>query len=279
MKTAVVLGTFDGLHAGHRAVIAAATGFHSIAVTFRIPPKSLKNPKLLMLPEDREASLLALGICEVAMYEFCDLCRLTAKQFFEFLRLKYNPSRIVCGYNYRFGAGAIGDTALLRKFCEDAGIELFCVEQVSMNDAPISSTNIRNLIKLGDVTGANALLYKPFGFSAKVTSGDKRGRELGFPTINQQYPALLTPLRFGVYESRVIIKGRVYRGITNIGVRPTFKTDSVCSETYIKDFSGDLYGNCVTLEIVRFVRDEQQFSSLQELRAAIVSDVEAVFSE
>ena len=279
MKTAVVLGTFDGLHSGHRAVIAAADGFYSIAVTFRIPPKTLKKPELLMMPESRRQALLELGISEVAMYEFGDLCGLTANQFFEFLRLKYNPTRIVCGYNYRFGKNAVGDTKLLKEYCEAAGVELVCVDEVTVGNEPVSSTKIRGLIKDGEIYAANALLYKSFGFSATVISGDKRGRELGFPTINQQYPELLTLTRFGVYESRVTVGDKVYIGITNIGIRPTFKTEKVFSETYIKDFSGDLYGAMVKIELVRFVRDEKRFENETQLRAAIADDAAKIFGE
>lgn len=279
MKTAVVLGTFDGLHAGHRAVIAAADGFHSVAVTFRIPPKTINEPELLMSPEERRTALIELGIDEVAMYDFGDLCGLTPKQFFEFLRLKYNPSRIVCGYNYRFGKGAQGDANILNEYCKDADIEFVCIGKVTVDDAPVSSTNIRNLVKTGDVATANTLLYKPFGFSAEVISGDRRGRELGFPTVNQQYPEILILPRFGVYESRVVIGNTVYRGITNIGVRPTFKTDKVYSETHIKDFGGDLYGATVKVELVRFIRDEKRFQNEKQLRAAISDDVAKIFGE
>lgn len=279
MKTAVALGTFDGLHAGHRAVISETAGFYSVAVTFRVPPKGVKAPCMLSTPQDRERSLLELGINEVSMYEFEDLCDLTPTQFLDFLRLKYNPSRIVCGFNYRFGKEALGDRAYLSRYCAEHGIEFICVDGVCEDNAPVSSTAIRSLIAAGEVKAANTMLYKPFSFTAEVISGDKRGRKIGFPTINQLYPQLLVVPKFGVYSSVVTVDGKSYKGITNIGVRPTFRTEQVGSETYIKDFSSDIYGESVRIELVDFIREERKFSSLEELKSTIKKDVDSLFDE
>lgn len=279
MKTAVALGTFDGLHAGHRAVIGKTAGFHSVAVTFRIPPKCVSAPLMLMTPQDRERGLLELGINEVSMFEFEDLCDLTPAQFLDFLRLKYNPSRIVCGFNYRFGKGAKGDEAYIADYCSRHGIEFVCVNGVCAGDNPVSSTVIRSLITAGDVKTANTMLYKPFGFASEVLGGDRRGREIGFPTVNQLYPQLLLKPKFGVYSSVVTVEGKSYRGITNIGMRPTFKTEQVGSETYIKDFSSDIYGKSVRIELTDFIRAEMKFETLEALKSAIENDVKQVFGE
>ncbi len=279
MKTAIALGTFDGLHKGHRAVLSKTQGFYSVAVTFRVPPKVLKSPCLLMTPQDRKRALLELGINEVSMFEFEDLCDLSPAQFLDFLRLKYNPSRIVCGFNYRFGKEAKGDSGYILDYCKRHDIEFICVDSVSQNGNPISSTAIRGLIASGDVEAANELLYKPFGFETEVVSGDRRGTKIGFPTINQVYPELLATSKFGVYASSVTVDGKRYKGITNIGVRPTFKTEQVGSETYIKDFSSQIYGKSVRIELERFIRAERKFSSIDELLDAIKKDVNTLFDE
>lgn len=279
MKTAVALGTFDGLHAGHRAVLSKTQGFYSVAVTFRIPPKGVNTPRMLMTPHDRHQALIELGINEVAMFDFEDLCNLTPRQFLDFLRLKFNPTRMVCGFNYRFGKGAQGDRQYLSNYCTEHGIEFLCVESVCEDTTPVSSTSIRDLISFGDIKIANTMLYKPFGFTAEVIAGDHRGTKIGFPTINQLYPQLLVTPKFGVYSSVVMVDGKKYSGITNIGIRPTFKTEQVGSETYIKDFSYNIYGKSVRVELMDFIREEKKFSSLDELQSAIKKDVDSLFNE
>lgn len=275
MKTAIAFGTFDGLHGGHRAVIAETLPYNSIAVTFRIPPKSviLNKPELLILPEEREKRLYDLGVKQVVMQDFNDVRNIDAEEYLESICKKYNPQKIVCGFNYRFGLGAKGDTVLLNDFCRQNGIEFCCVKPQLDGDTVISSTFIRECIKNGRVEKANSLLYGGFSFLAEVIHGDARGRTLGFPTANYLYPELLVQAKFGVYISRIIVDGKSYDAITNIGIRPTFKTDSVRCETYIKDFSGDIYGKTVKTELVKFVRSEQKFNSLEELKSAITNDV------
>ncbi len=275
MKTAIVLGTFDGLHAGHRAVIEKAEGFFSIAVTFDTPPKSVFSgePQLLMLPDEREKRLKQLGISQVVMQQFEDVKDIDAEEYLELLKQRYNPQRIICGFNYAFGKGAAGDQTHIDKFCKQNGIEFICVPPVLKDDKVLSSTHIRKLIRDGNMAEASAQIYGGFAFTAPVIHGDARGRELGFPTANQEYPSSLVKLKFGVYISRVTIDQKQYNAITNIGIRPTYQTDIVGCETFIKDFSGDIYGKQMTTELLRFVREEQKFSSIDELKNAILKDV------
>lgn len=275
MKTAIVLGTFDGLHEGHRAVLEKAKGFFSIAVTFDIPPKSFftKKQQLLMLPNDRVERLKRLGIDRVDIQKFADIKDIEATKYLELLKQKYNPQRIVCGFNYRFGKNATGDITLIDNFCRQNDIEFICVSQVRFKDETLSSTYIRNLIYKGNIAEANSHIYGGFSFVAPVIHGDARGRELGFPTANQEYPEQLLNLRFGVYLSRVYIDEKSYLAVTNIGIRPTYQTDTVGCETYIKDFSGDIYGKLMRTELLEFIREEQRFSSPEELKKAIINDV------
>lgn len=275
MKTAIALGTFDGLHKGHRAVISETRPYYSIAVTFYVPPKSVmtNEPQLLILPKDRENRLKELGINQVVMQDFDKVRDIEASQYVEDLCKKYNPSRIVCGFNYRFGKKALGNTDFLADFCSRKGIEFCCVSPQYEGQSIISSTAIREYIKSGEVQTASKLLYGGFSFAAQVLHGDARGRKIGFPTANQIYPELLVKPKFGVYKSRVTFDGKCYDGVTNIGIRPTYKTDTVGCETYIKNFKGNIYGKEMRLELLRFMRTEQKFNSLAELKSAILNDV------
>lgn len=275
MKTAIALGTFDGLHAGHRAVLNETKGFHSIAVTFKIPPKSVMSGKiqLLILPDDRKNRLEQLGIDRVVMQDFNSVKEIPANEYLENLKKNYNPSRIVCGFNYRFGKGAIGDTDLLAEFCGQNGIELIVVPPVKNDDGIISSTVIRGYIADGEIKKASDSICGGFKFTAPVLHGDARGRTIGFPTANQEYPEMLVVPKLGVYMSRVTVDGRCYNSITNVGVRPTYKTKSIGCETYIKEFNGNLYGKSITTELLCFIRPEQKFEGLKELKNAILNDI------
>lgn len=275
MKTAIALGTFDGLHMGHRAVLEQTSGFFSVAVTFDVPPKSVLTgkPQMLILPDDRIRRLKELGINQVCMQSFEDVKKINALDYLEYLKQKYNPARIVCGFNYRFGYNAEGNTELLAEFCKENGIEFICVPPVKKDGKAISSTQIRELMRQGNIEEAATQIYGGFGFTAAVLHGDARGRVLGFPTANQNYPEELVKLRHGVYISRVTVDGKAYNAITNVGVRPTYLTDTVGCETFIKDFCGDIYGKEMKTELLRFVRGEQKFESIDALKNAIINDV------
>lgn len=278
MKTAIALGTFDGLHKGHLAVIKKTEGFFGIAVTFCLPPKNVifGEPQLLILPNERKMLLEKLGIDQVVMQNFEDIRNIEALSYLKDLKKKYNPARIICGFNYRFGKDALGNTEMLTQFCRQNNIEFCCVEAQTYDKKAISSTVLREYIKNGEIEKANKLLYNGFSFTAEVSHGDARGRTIGFPTANQLYPELLVKPKFGVYISQVTVDGKNYNAITNIGVRPTYKTNTVGCETYIKDFSGDIYGKQMKTRLIKFVREEQKFSSLEELKKAILNDVKLI---
>lgn len=275
MKTALALGTFDGLHKGHRKVLSLPDGMKKIAVVFPLPPKALitGKPLALMSPEDKISAIRALGTDEIFSLDFEKVRDMLPEEFLEYLADKFSPSLISCGFNYRFGKNAAGDKVLLEGFCNNRGIILNCREPVTENGETVSSTEIRHFLQNGEVEKANALLYKPFSYTAEVISGDRRGRTLGFPTVNQRYPSYLLPPKFGAYVSRVTVSGQEYDGITDIGMRPTFKTDYIISETFIKNFSGDIYGETVTVSPRSFVRGEVRFSSAAELKAQINADL------
>lgn len=275
MKTSIALGTFDGVHAGHRAVLNLPKNSKKIAVSFKIPPKAVLTGEssLLITPENKCRILKELGIDETVLLDFSVVKEWKPEEFLEFLKEKYNPSFISCGFNYHFGKFGKGDAEMLGDFCEKNGIGFSCHEMVTENGQAISSSYIRGLIGNGEIDKANAMLFEPFSFESEVIEGDKRGRTMGFPTVNQRYPEGLAKLKFGVYKTKVSFDDKEYFGVTNIGIRPTFETDYIISETFIKDFSGDLYGKNIKVTPIQFLREEKKFSSLEELIQQIKSDI------
>ncbi|MBO5210827.1 MAG: riboflavin biosynthesis protein RibF [Clostridia bacterium] len=276
MKTAIALGTFDGLHTAHRQVLSLPDGYKKVAVTFKKPPKMviLGQNELLLTEDQKYEYLKEFGIDEVITLDFSKVRNDTPESFFKYLKDELGADFIACGFNYRFGKNGAGDTALLSEFCKESQVELRVSNSFLLPDGtPLSSSYIRSLLKGGQVTQANRFLFKPFCFTAPVQKGDQRGRTIGFPTINQKYPADLVKLRFGVYKTRVLVDGKSYEAITDIGIRPTYETDFVISETFIKDFSGDLYGKEITVIPVEFLRDEKKFSNIKELKKQIELDL------
>ncbi len=272
-KVAVCLGTFDGLHKGHLTVLknGLESKMNSVALAFSYPPAN--SSAAIMQQEDKLVALKSLGFRKVAFLDYNNFKDMTAGDFEEYLVNRFNVGKICCGYDYTYGKGRQGNPETLASFCAERGIELSVAEPVCVDNVPLSSTVIREYIKNGEIEKANSLLYRPFGFTAEVIEGDKRGRTFGFPTINQKYPEGLVKAKFGVYLVEVEVDGKRYRGVANIGVRPTYKTNCCMSETYIKDFSGDLYGKQVKISLIKFLREEREFSSADELIAQIKADI------
>lgn len=274
-KTAVALGTFDGVHKGHRAVLDLSRGYENrVAVTFESPPKSDITGKvgLITTVKDKCDILKTLGFSEVCLLDFGKVRDMHADEFLDYLKNKYSPSLISCGFNYRFGRGGEGNKDTISAFCKKNGMEFSCAECVYEDGKAVSSTAIRDMLSKGLIECADRLLCKPFSFEAEVITGDRRGRTIGFPTVNQRYPDELVRIKFGVYKTSVLIDGRRYTGITNIGIRPTYRSDFIISETNILGFSGNLYGKKLRIIPVRFIRPEKRFSSAEELKSQIAED-------
>jgi len=187
-KYAVALGMFDGVHIGHKAVLSGAVNspYKSVAVTFSSIP--FKTGGSIATATDKEQKLRAFGVDEVLFLEFNEVCSLSPEEFLNYLKEKYNLAKICCGFNYRFGKKAAGDTAFLSAWCKAQGIEFFECPEVLFKDKTVSSTRIKELLSAGDVQTANLLLEEEFSFSAEVQKGDARGRTWGFPTLNQRWP-------------------------------------------------------------------------------------------
>ena len=277
MKTAIAFGVFDGLHPGHRAVLEATKGYKRMAVTFfHLPKFDNKDTGLLFTLEDRKSALALLGMEEVVCLDLEKYKDMPPKDFLDAITEKYDTALIACGENFRFGKGAAGDVSLLKTYTEKKNIKLAVVPIMQGENGAISSSYLRALLKEGNIALANKYLYKPFHITAIVKSGDKRGRELGFPTINQELPQGLLKPKSGVYAAKTVINGKEYKAVTDIGTRPTYAIDHIAAETHIIGYSGDLYGKEITVYLEKFLRPEQKFNSRNELINAINNDITEV---
>jgi riboflavin kinase/FMN adenylyltransferase len=275
-KYAIALGMFDGVHMGHKAVLSGAVNspFKSVAVTFSSIP--FKTGGSIMTTADKERKLRDFGIDEVLMLDFFEIKDLSPAEFLELLGKKYNIGKICCGFNYRFGKKAAGDTEFLSAWCSEREIEFFECPAVTFEGETVSSTYIKSLIAEGKTELASKLLGEDFYFTAEVVGGDKRGRTFGFPTANQLYPENIVKPKNGVYQTVVTIDGKNFDGVTNIGLRPTYITDYISAETFILDYSSDCYGKEVKTALVKYLRDEKKFDSKEELISAINENAEYV---
>ncbi len=283
--TAIALGYFDGVHLGHRAVISSAqsrkqAGLSTCVFSFAVTthnPKSGKGRLNIATDTLKHELMRRLGVDYYIVPDFSELMGLSAPDFVNLLITHFGVREVYCGANFRFGKGASGDAVLLRELCQRQGAQVFLVPDVLLDGQPVSSSRIRLLLGQGDVKKAGELLGRPYSFDFVVTQGRRLGRSIGAPTINQYFePHLLVP-RYGVYASYVCIGGKRLPAVTNIGVRPTVDTQSPpLSETCILDFDGDLYGKRVEVHLVRYLRPEQRFDSVDKLKIAVEQDIQSV---
>lgn len=277
-ELAAALGSFDGLHLGHRQVIGntlSAPGLRPAVITFQQNPSvSLqKKPVPLLTTNEQKLALLEeMGVEVVYLLPFDRIRDMEPEDFVEALYRVCRVRALSCGFNFRFGKNGRGDAGLLKELCREKGIELSVTPPVSVAGETVSSTRIRACLEQGDVQQAGQLLGRPFGYDFEVTHGRKLGRTWGTPTINQPFPAGYVLPRFGVYASLVEVEGQKYYGVTNIGVKPTVGSDCALSETWIPEFSGDLYGKKVPVELLDFIRPERKFDSLDQLKNEILEN-------
>jgi riboflavin kinase / FMN adenylyltransferase len=265
---AVALGTFDGVHRGHRAVIDAvkATGLRSTVLTFDPHPRLVLgyDVQLLTTFERRLEFLEEAGPDEVLIVEFTqELSRHEPEEFVADYLTAIGTRVVVAGENFRFGAGRRGDVALLRSL----GLDVRPVPLVP----GVSSSRIRELVREGDLPGAAALLGRPFELEGDVVYGDRRGGTLGFPTANlSPDPHALVPA-YGIYAGEAL----GHRVAASIGVNPHYGGSERRIEAFLLDFGGDLYGSRLRLELWGRLREERAFASEDDLVAQIAADVEA----
>jgi riboflavin kinase/FMN adenylyltransferase len=284
--SALALGFFDGVHKGHQAVIGAAVahGVHGLlptVFTFGVTgaaPAAKTSAGLLQTPQLKAEALSELGVRCLYQPEFSAIQGMDAADFVHTVILGRLKARMVaCGADFRFGRGAGGDVGLLRRMLTEAGVALEVVPQVLWQDAPISSTRIRAAVAAGQMEQAAQMLGRPFAIDFVVEHGQKLGSSIGLPTANQRFDSQIVRPRFGVYAARVSFDGKSYAAAANVGIKPTVGSDGVLCESYIKDFSGNIYGRRIKTELLHFLRPEQKFESVEALRDAIRRDADRAF--
>jgi len=284
----VTLGTFDGVHRGHQAVLAEVTRraragkLTSVLVTFDPHPLAVVNPpaapKLLTLPEEKQDLVTAAGIERFVLMPFTPaVAQLDAEAFVRRLCDEYAMRELVMGYDHGFGRGRSGDVELVQRLARTQDFAVAVVDAVRDNGQPISSTLIRTALAHGDLDAAGRWLGRSYGIRGKVVRGAGRGRTIGVPTLNLEAPdarKLLPP--DGVYAVRAKLKdARVFGGMMNQGARPTFGEQARTLEVHLFDFDGELYGETVDVAWVRRLREVQAFPSREALVAQLERDRQA----
>lgn len=279
MKTGLILGFFDGVHAGHRAVIESAFEYSDnvILVTFKESPAVYFGQKAeyIMSRQKSLEKIKSLGVHKIVQLDFSKIANMTAEQYLEYLIINYSPVSISTGFNHTFGFGKAGTPDFLYKNQNRYNYKYICVGPIVENNQTISSTLIRNLLVNGNIDQANKLLESKFTVMGNVISGKQIGRKIGFPTANLEYPANTVRIPYGVYKSVVHYDNKELKAITNWGMKPTLNnTFKPVLETHIFNFSGDLYGKQIEIAIEKRIRGEIKFDSLDELKTQITKDVQ-----
>jgi riboflavin kinase/FMN adenylyltransferase len=271
----IAIGEFDGVHLGHQAVIEGS----DTVLTFDPHPltviKPEAAPKLLTTVERKAELVAALGVEELVVIPFDEaFAHRSAEDFVERVLVeRLQATHVSVGENFRFGHRAQGDTALLQA---EERFETRVVSLVEVEGEVVSSSHIRGLVLAGEVEHAAAFLGAPFQMRGEVVGGDRRGRELGFPTANLVPDQALIQPGHGIYAARASFDGEERPAAVNVGVRPTFKTDLVVLvEAYLLDWEGDLYGHALAIDFLSRLRGERRFASVDDLIAQMHRDVEA----
>jgi len=280
----VALGNFDGFHLGHQAVVGRAIqrGFHErrpvIVATFDPHPVRFFKPDVapfrLTTLDQREALFAHAGADGMLVFEFDKaLCITSAEDFVDdVLAQQIGAAGVVTGDDFTFGRARKGNVETLRTLGQQSGIVAEAVAPVSFGDLRISSGRIREALQAGDTATATKLMSRDFAIEGIVQAGDKRGRELGYPTANIALGDYLRP-RYGIYAVRATLEdGSEHPGVASLGVRPTFDPPVELLETHLLDYDGDLYGQRIEVALHAFIRDEKKFDDIDALVAHMRED-------
>jgi riboflavin kinase/FMN adenylyltransferase len=280
----LTLGNFDGLHLGHQELVrmiirrAREVGAVSMVVTFRPHPLNVlapdKCPPLISIYEEKIRLFERLGIDVLVKIPFTlEFSTMSPEDFVrDILCSTLGAKEIFVGYNYRFGRGREGDIQKLRTLGKKYGFTVREIEQMAIDGEVISSTKIRTLLGSGEVEHAAKLLGRNYAITGIVVRGDGRGKGLGFPTANIAPKHAIIPAD-GVYAVRLVVRERVYDGIANIGMRPTFNKKVLAIEVHVFNFSEDIYGEDISLCFIRKIREEKKFKDSEALANQIRSDI------
>jgi len=278
------IGNFDGVHLGHRAILKAAidharaAGGTAFALTFDpLPAKVLapaRAPRLILTPDDKLEMLRLSGTDGVIVLDFTrELSRLSPRDFVrDYLRAKIGVREVVVGHSVSFGHNRAGNAAMMVELGREFGFDTDVVGPVKIGGIKVSSTRVRELIGAGDLRGAARLLGRYHFLSGPVVRGRGRGRTIGYPTANLDCQTECIPPD-GVYAARVILGDGAYPSIANIGMRPTFSESTRSIEAHIFDFTRDIYGTRIKLELIERIRPERKFDNADALKAQIALDL------
>ena len=284
--TAVAIGKFDGLHLGHRKLLDVILrqkedGLKAAVFTFDPSPEVFfgMNPaRELSTNKEKRELFREIGIDILVEFPFNkDTAAISPEDFvIDILVNRMNAKYVAAGTDLSFGAKGKGNFAMLSSLARHLGFETCKIDKIERNGKVISSTLIRGLVEEGNMEEAAACLGAPYKITGKIVHGKALGRRIGIPTLNQMPPSdkLLPP--FGVYYSEVKTEGGIYKGITNIGIKPTVTNENrVTVETSLYDFSGDLYGETAEVSLLTFRRPEMRFSGIAELKKTMEKDIRA----
>ncbi len=280
------LGNFDGVHLGHKEIIlkvidiSNSKNIPSGVLIFDPHPRNFFNPKLddFILSDIKTRSYLLekTNLDFLGILKFDDfMSNLSPREFVEkIIKNRVGVSHLIVGYNFRFGKNREGDVEILSKICSEFNIDLTIIEQVKNMELTISSSKIREAIEGLDFKKVKGIIGDSWKIVGEVIEGDKRGREIGFPTANIMMDNIIKP-SFGVYAVRVNYNNDIFNGIANFGVRPTFdKTKSLpILEVHLFNFSDNLYGKEIVISFVDFIRKEKKFNGLESLKSQIKLDI------
>jgi riboflavin kinase/FMN adenylyltransferase len=283
---AVAIGNFDGVHRGHARLIerltsmARSVGGPAVVFTFDPHPVSLLRPSAAPMPliwTERKIEILAeMGVDAVIVYPTTrQFLELDARQFFDHIvREKLDAKAMVEGPNFYFGHNRSGDIAVLRRFCEEAGLPFEVAESVEIDGQAVSSSRVRKLLQEGRIAESAELLGRPYRIRGMVVRGAGRGSKLGFPTANvEQIDTLLPP--DGIYAGKAIANDFSYPAAISMGTNPTFDEQAMKVEVFLLDYQGDLYDRPLQVDFITRLRDTVKFKSVDELIDQMNRDVEA----
>lgn len=283
MNSCLVLGFFDGIHIAHRAVIMSSVEFaknnnsKSTLVTFKNSPAEFfgSTIKYITSRENSLKRIKAMGVDKIIELNFKDIANNSAEEYINYLVKTFSPISISTGFNHTFGKNKSGNSEYLERISQYLGFKYFCIPAQELDGELISSTNIKKHIKAGEIEVANKMLGYDFQLEGNVISGKQIGRTIGFPTANILYPEKIVEIPFGVYCATTKIDDKNYNIVLNWGKRPTVDSASEAMlEAHLIDYSGDLYGRKLTLNIIKKIRDEKKFNNLYELKNQIKKDIE-----
>lgn len=272
-NSAVSLGKFDGFHRGHRLLldrILEPPKLYATVFTF----DGILNGKQIYLEEEKRSLLERLGVEREVLFPFSEKTRsMTPETFIREMLVERMDAKLICvGEDFHFGKDRRGDVDMLSKYAPQYGYELCVFPKIKEDGEVISSTRIRGELAQGRIEKANRLLGDPYFVRGEVVHGNALGRTIGMPTANLLPGKQKLLPAYGVYATRVEADGKVYGGVTNVGVKPTIGADRANVETTLLHFDGNLYGKQITVYFLEFLRPEQRFDSLEELKAQMSRD-------